>query len=266
MKLKNNLIKLLVKETVFQTPLVLWGLIIIIVSFTILIGEIRLHNQITVLFIFNTSFPIAQNGVIWFSYLFWVLALLCIISFPKSLLENIESKRISVILSKSLSRNNFVLQHLLGMIISLYYYMFFAILVFALLGIVKFNFIPVDLLLTLSILPISFTLLLIMLMYIAFVFRSYGFSVLFVLVHWLILSPLLSRRLSILESLDSGNTVLRLFFDILYYSTPQLSEVNNLLLSILNKQSANMHNLIGIIFSTFPISFLLLRYINRKDF
>ena len=263
---KGSLIPLAVRENIFQATMILWGVIAVIVSIILFFSQVTVEGQNTKIIVMGMSFPMANNGVIWITYIFWIISMLCIITFPKYLLDIIDKKRISLVLSKPISRNDFILQNILSLTLCVFIYSIASALLVVLVGIIKFHLFPTGIVLSLLFLPLAICILIIMTMYFTFKFNSYSLSAVIVLAHLIILSPALASRAVILKNAGIEKGILKIIADIFYYVTPHIYKGINYCLSLVSGHYPDLIELAGLVFSLLPVSYLLYRHVNRKEF
>ncbi|MFA3783935.1 hypothetical protein ABRY23_12820 [Melioribacteraceae bacterium 4301-Me] len=267
MNKKFGMLPFFIKENFFQAPLLLWIIIVFITSFIIITARIEFHNSnYFTIYIFNQPFPVADNGSIWIGYLYNILLMLCIIAFPKPILEMIDKKRISLILSKPVSRNNFILQNIISVAVCLYLYVLIAAFFFSITAIVKFSTFPIYFILSLLILPLILTAVYIIILQVTLQFNSFGLSVLVLIIYCFLITKALANRTSFFTMLGIKNELIKRIVDIIFYVTPRVSESIDILFFILKQKAINLCRLLGIMFSFVPISLVLIRHINKRQF
>ena len=121
--------RFVIKEYLFQPPLLLWPAISIFLAFLILISPVEnLTNNSYSFEILGSHMYMNNNIFIWnggeiiLNVIYGIVVLQCIVVFPKPFLDMLASNRIGLILSKPISRNKFIYSNILGVFICLVIY------------------------------------------------------------------------------------------------------------------------------------------------
>lgn len=211
-------------------------------------------------------FPVTNNGIIWIEYLIWFLVLICIITFPRSILEITDKKRACLILSRSISRNDLISQYIIGTGICLYFHVLIAIVIYSSVIVIKLSIIPYTFICSFFVLPLCLLLLEVMISGISLAVYSHGLSIFILLFYNMILSPALLLRNNLFADTENTSATVKIILDIIYYILPRFQELSALPISIISKQYMPLLTIVEIVLSFSPIIALLYYKINRMEF
>src|SRR5690554_3937465 len=115
------MIRLILRQYLFDPIIVVWGIFpILLLIFTFISGDILVINHLKFEIYFSDTISInSENLILQYQVLIFFLA---IVSFPKFFTESITPERISLVLTKSLSKSEFLFNTLISYLIITAFY------------------------------------------------------------------------------------------------------------------------------------------------
>jgi len=237
--------RFIIKENITKTPLILLALLFIFYALMIQFFEGSIEILISVL---PTAIILMGTATI-------------VQTFPGI----IKHDRISLILSKPISRNEFVVQNLLGILFTLYIYCLFGAVILELSILFKTGQIQTDLFIVFVLCPILLLFIHMLNMVVLLKFNDSAF-ILFVLLYVFYFSDVLINRNKYLQSAGIDYPTTRYIVSVLHSITPQIQSFQNMLISIIKNHSFDLYLLPSIIISIIPTTLLLFIIANKKEF
>lgn len=247
----------------------MWIAILILISILTPFSELNeLDNNALKLNLFDKPLPIiiVKRGLIWVSYFFWILNLLFILAIPVPLLELLNKRRISLILSKPISRYDLINKSLIAFFIVSLVYSVTTMLLIAISFYLKYNIVPLAFILSTLTLPFSLLGVYIIIVFFVLTTNSYGLTVLLVLLYKIVISPVLESFEKILSLFDINNQIIVIIGKVLYYLLPQVDKLNGVSLQIYQSILPSYGSSLSIILSFIPVLSVIYIIINRKEF
>lgn len=251
----------------FHPTLVVWNAVNTVVGIALLSARFEHTGDVlSKIVLFSVPFPVSNNGIIWIQYLNWFLVLICIITFPKSILEMTDKKRAGLILSHSISRNDLISQYIIGVGICLFIHMIIATIIYSTLVIIKLSVIPYGFISASLVLPLWLLFLVIMISFITLAVKSYGLSVFILLLYNLVLSPALLYRNNIYADSVNASETVKIILEVLYHLLPRFQELITMPMTLISKQYLPIDTTVAILLSYSPVIILLYFKINKMEF
>jgi len=239
------MIRFIVKENITKAPFII--LTILFVFFGTIIQFI--DGSIGMLiYVLPTSILIMSTAAI-------------VQSFP----EIINHNRISLILSKSISRNEFLAQSLLAILITSYFYCFLGAFMIEFSVMLKTGHFDIYLFIVFLLYPLVLLFIHILNMAVLLKFNDSTF-IFFVLFYVFYFSDVLINRNKYLQSAGIDYPATRYIVSVLFYIMPQIQSFQNMLVSIIKNHSFDLYLLPSIIISIIPTTLLLYIIANKKEF
>lgn len=263
---KSNIYSFIFHDIIKQPSIVLLLIITLIISilpfFSVLTHS---ENGLSILILFNKlNLPVASNGNIWLTYYAWVNASIFVLVLPQHFIETINKNRISLILSKSISRNFFLLQELFGIFLVASFCSLFNLLLFISI-LINFGMISYVIIFFSIVLPFIIVMIYLVVMYLSAITNSYGLTIILLFLHLLIFSPLLSNKVYFM-SLFGNSVFVNYLLNILNSVLPQFYNLLNF--SVLS-HALNLNFILSLfltIISFLPVALLLFFHIRRREF
>lgn len=194
--------------------------------------------------------------------LFSIIWLIAMISLPTHLVENLQPGRASLIFSKPLSRSNFFIYDIAGMLLITSLYSLFTAFVLGLYVVFTASVFPVQFLIATLCIPLYMLALYAAINLMVVLTDSYMASVFIVFA----LQPISMMLFSFDELMPASGEILKTFISVLNYVIPSTGAAQSLISKVLNTASFDPVLAIHVLISTLPF-FLISYYImSKKEF
>lgn len=263
----NSIVPYFIKEIYNETPLKVWVILSFVIGVVLMISRIEFKSEsINILYIMNYPIPFYGDGLIWLNYYFFAITFLGILSFPHHFIDTINTRRISLILSKNFSRNDFIIQELVSGLIIFFIYSIISYLFISLALVIKLSVFPIFLIFYFILFSIILLFVFLFTLLIAILTKSFGLNVLLSTIYIFFISFFLANKNAILNLSQTQSSVIKIITDIVYYVTPRFYDLFSLLNKINQFSLKDFGNFIGIIFSFIPLVLMIFYLFNKKNF